>query len=100
MGARGSLIKVGERTKLMGVQKKKELERKRGEVASVVQEQGKVRVRLDCGKHVLVSAERVARGQGVEHVNEAADPTATQQVHQEDERGGREAVNKGRKRAK
>ena len=49
--------------KLMGMQKKKELEGPGLDLESIVQDQGKVRVRLDCSKHVLVADERVARGQ-------------------------------------
>ena len=55
-----------------------------------------MRVGLDCGKHELVSIERVGRGQDGEHVNEAGDLTTTQPLHQEDElqgRGGK--ANKG-----
>ena len=39
-------MRLGERIKLMGMQRKKKLEGKSGEVERIVQDQGKMRVRL------------------------------------------------------
>ena len=89
---------MGERIKLMGMQKTKELEGKSGEVVSIMQAQGKVRVALDCGKHVLVSVEQVARGHDEQHMNKAEDPTTTQHTQKEDKREGRKGTgSKGQK---
>ena len=70
------------------MRKKMELEGKTGEVESIMEEQGKVRVRMDCGRRVLVSLERM-RVQEVEHMKGAEDSKTTQQQHQGKETKGR-----------
>ena len=55
VGVDGHRIVLGGRVALTGMKKKKELEGKTGEVESIIEEQGKVRLRMDCGRRVLVS---------------------------------------------
>ena len=69
-------------------EKKKELEGKTGEVESIIEEQGKVRLRMDCGRRVLVSLDRV-RVQEVEHMGGAEDSRAAQQQKHGEETKGR-----------
>ena len=52
-----------------------ELEGKTGKVESIIEEQGKVRLRMDRGRRVLVSLDRV-RVQEVEHMGGAEDSKA------------------------
>ena len=70
------------------MKKKMELEGKTGEVESIIQEQGKVRLRMDCGRRVLVSLDRV-RVQEVEHMGGAEDSKAAQQQQHGEETKGR-----------
>ena len=72
VGVDGHRIVIGGRVALTGMRKKKELEGKTSEVESIMEEQGKVRVRMDCGRRILVSLERV-RVQEVEHMKDAKD---------------------------
>ena len=53
-----------------------------------MEDQGKVRVRMDCGKRVLVSLERVGRVQEVVDMEDAEDSKFAQQRHQEEETKG------------
>ena len=87
VGVDGHRIVIGGRVALTSMRKKKELEGKIGEVESIMEERGKVRVRMDCGRRVLVSLERV-RVQGVEHMKDAEDSKSAQQQHQEKETKG------------
>ena len=48
-------IVLGGRVALTGMRRKMEMEGKTGEVKSIMEEQGKVRVQMDCGGRVLVS---------------------------------------------
>ena len=70
------------------MKKKMELEGKTGEVESIIEEQGKVRLRMDCGRRVLVSLDRV-RVQEVEHMGGAEDSKAAQQQQHGEETKGR-----------
>ena len=70
------------------MRKQKELEGKIGEVESIMEDQGKVRVKMDRGIRVLVSLERVGRVQEVEHMKDAEDSKSAQQRHQEEETKG------------
>ena len=87
VGVDGHRIVIGVRVTLTSMRGKKELEDKTGEVESIMEEQGKVRVRIDCGKRVLVSLERV-RVQEVERMKDAEDSKCAQQQHQEKETKG------------
>ena len=92
VGMDGHRNLIGGRVALIGMRKKKELEGKPGEVESIMEEQGKARVRMDCGTRVLVSPKRVTV-QEVEHMKDAEDSKSAQQQHQEKEtKGHRVAV--------
>ena len=88
VGVDGHRIVLGGRVALTGMRKKTELEGKTCEVESIMEEQGKVRLRMDCGRRVLVSLDRV-RVQEVEHMKGAEDSKAAQQQHQGEETKGR-----------
>ena len=47
---------------LMGMRKNKEVDGRKGHLKADCLDQGKLRVRLDCDKHVLVSANKYQRG--------------------------------------
>ena len=87
VGVDGHRIVLGGRVALTGMRKKMELEGKTGEVESIMEEQGKVRLRMDCGRRVLVSLDKV-RVQEVEHMKGAEDSRAAQQQHQGKEKKG------------
>ena len=88
VGVDGHRIVLGGRVALTGMKKKMELEGKAGEVESIIEEQGKVRLRKDCGRRVLVSLDRV-RVQEVEHMGGAEDSKAAQQQRHGEETKGR-----------
>ena len=87
VGVDGHRIVLRGRVALTGMRKKMELEGKIGEVESIMEEQGKVRLRMDCGRRVLVSLDRV-RVQQVEHMKGTEDSKAVQQQHQGKETKG------------
>ena len=69
------------------MRKKKECKGKTGEVKHIMEEQGKLRVRMYRGIRVLVLLEMVML-QGVEHMKDTEDSKSVQQQHQEKQTKG------------
>ena len=87
VGVVQSWERVGKVVTLTGMRKNMELEGTTGEIDSIMEEQGKVRLQTDCGRRVFVSLDRVGV-QEVEHMKGVEDSRTAQQQHQGKETKG------------